>query len=205
MPYSRENSVHILFFIWWVSSPLLHPNWHQFTLGYANPGLWVIRAVIPPPRDKNHCGSCVKLCCHRLTCQACVWWLSFIQHPPRVSFIFILQLHLVLSRDVRGSPSSHLFEMRPRLTGGDHGGSFFFIFWWNITSLSELFVCAVPSQHLPFRQHAESAGPATQFQTNTQMQQLMALRAFLATLNDGLIARTLLHSDKAALWWLHTD
>lgn len=128
MPYSRENLVHILFFIWWVSSPLLHPNWHQFTLGYANPGLWVIRAVIPPPRDKNHCGSCVKLCCHRLACQACVWWLSFIQHLPRVSFIFILQLHLVLSRDVRGSPSSHLFEMRPRLTGGDRRGSFFFHF-----------------------------------------------------------------------------
>lgn len=39
----------------------------------------------------------------------------------------------------------------------------------------------------------------TQSRTNTQMQQMMALQAFLATLNDGLIACTLLHSDKAAL------
>ncbi len=70
MPYSGENMVHFLilfvFFLWWVFSPSLPPNWHQFTRGYANTGLWVIRAVIQPPRDKNHFGSCVKLHHHCL-------------------------------------------------------------------------------------------------------------------------------------------
>lgn len=62
--------VHFLilfvFFLWWVFSPSMLPNWHQFTLGYANTGLWVIRAVIQPPRDKNHFGSHVKLHHHCL-------------------------------------------------------------------------------------------------------------------------------------------
>lgn len=125
----------------------------QFTTGYANTGLWVIRAVIQPPRDKKITSApalnCAVIASH---VRAGVWWLSFTQHLPRVSFVFILRLHLLASENLPGSLSSHLFDMRPSLIGSDHRGSFSF-FRWNIMSLSELFVWAVPycKQHLPFR------------------------------------------------------
>lgn len=58
-----------------------------------------------------------------------------------------------------------------------------------------------PSQHLPFANRAESAGPVSHFQTNSQ--RFMALTGL--ALNDGLIARTLLHADTASLRWLQTN
>lgn len=60
-----------------------------------------------------------------------------------------------------------------------------------------------PSQHLSFGNRAESAGPMSHFQTNSQTQRLMALTGL--ALNDSLIARTLLHTDTASLRWLQTN
>lgn len=55
----------------------------------------------------------------------------------------------------------------------------------------------------PFGNGAESARPVSRFQTNSRARRLMALTGL--ALNDGLIARTLLHADTASLRWPQTN
>lgn len=81
----------------------------------------------------------------------------------------VVRFHFALAPLARGespcSHSYHLSDTRLGLIGSNHRGSFSFPN--EILCLCQSCLCWCFPQHLLFRKHAESAGPVTQFQTNT--------------------------------------
>lgn len=164
------------------SSSANAPYQHRFTLGCNDSLLGVTRAAIMVS---------VSNCAAGASCQSCAFWLSFIYSSIFSRWFSFQRLHScsprvpLLLRDAVCLMQNLLF-LNTEL------GWFFFHF------LMKYFVPVAVwnffSGHLLIQHPAESAALVAQFHTNALMQHLMALQAFLATLNDVLIACILPHS-----------
>lgn len=112
MPHSRENTVHFpilfVFFLWWIFSSSLLPNWHQITrvCKYRFMSNQSCHLAAPPPNPHVTRSILVSLLNCTIFSHVRVWWSSLSQHLPRVLFVFILQLYLLPSDDFANSLNS---------------------------------------------------------------------------------------------------
>lgn len=124
--HSSKSTGHFLmlfvFLLWWIFSPSLHPNWHQFTWickykFMSNQGCHLVSTWL-----ESLWVSVLNWAIIAWHARGCVWWTSFSPHQPGVSFAFILIIFPQWRiSTVPGVPINLILEC---LIGSDDKGGF---------------------------------------------------------------------------------